>query len=34
VAGPLDSLWFAHQMVRHTAYHLGQVNYLHLLLGL
>jgi uncharacterized damage-inducible protein DinB len=34
VTGPLNSLWFAHQMVRHTAYHLGQINYIHLLLGL
>ena len=24
--GPHDALWFAMQMVRHTAYHLGQVN--------
>lgn len=32
--GPLDSLWFAHQMVRHSAYHLGQIHYIHLLLGL
>lgn len=34
VTGPLDSLWFAHQMVRHSAYHLGQIHYIHLLLGL
>jgi uncharacterized damage-inducible protein DinB len=34
VTGPLDALWFAHQMVRHSAYHLGQINYIHLLLGL
>jgi uncharacterized damage-inducible protein DinB len=34
VAGPLDALWFAQQMVRHSAYHLGQINYIHLLLGL
>jgi uncharacterized damage-inducible protein DinB len=34
VAGPLDALWFAQQMVRHSAYHLGQVNvYLLLLEG-
>jgi hypothetical protein len=26
VTGPLDALWFAQQMVRHTAYHLGQMN--------
>jgi uncharacterized damage-inducible protein DinB len=26
VEGPLDSLWFAMQMVRHSAYHLGQMN--------
>lgn len=31
VEGPLDALWFALQIVRHTAYHLGQVN-LYLLL--
>jgi hypothetical protein len=24
--GPFDALWFALNMVRHTAYHLGQVN--------
>jgi uncharacterized damage-inducible protein DinB len=34
VKGPLDSLWFAHQIVRHSAYHLGQVNYILMLLGL
>jgi uncharacterized damage-inducible protein DinB len=34
VKGPLDALWFAHQIVRHSAYHLGQVNYILLLLGL
>jgi uncharacterized damage-inducible protein DinB len=34
VLGPLDTLWFAHQIVRHSAYHLGQVNvYLLLLEG-
>ena len=27
VEGPLDALWFAHQIVRHSAYHLGQVSY-------
>ena len=32
VEGPLDALWFAHQMVRHSAYHLGQLNYISLLL--
>lgn len=26
VEGPLDALWFALQVVRHTAYHLGQLN--------
>lgn len=26
VVGPLDGLWFALQAVRHTAYHLGQLN--------
>ena len=26
VEGPLDSLWFAMQVVRHSAYHLGQMN--------
>lgn len=26
VDGPLDCLWFAIQMVRHSAYHLGQLN--------
>jgi len=26
VEGPLDALWFALQAVRHTAYHLGQLN--------
>ena len=32
IQGPLDALWFAMQMVRHTAYHLGQLNlYLRLL---
>jgi uncharacterized damage-inducible protein DinB len=28
VEGPLDALWFAGQMVRHSAYHLGQINYI------
>jgi uncharacterized damage-inducible protein DinB len=28
VEGPLDALWFAQQMVRHSAYHLGQINYI------
>jgi uncharacterized damage-inducible protein DinB len=32
VEGPLDALWFAHQIVRHSAYHLGQINYILLLL--
>lgn len=32
VQGPLDALWFCHQIVRHTAYHLGQINYILLLL--
>jgi uncharacterized damage-inducible protein DinB len=31
VIGPLDGLWFAMQMVGHSAYHLGQIN-LYLLL--
>lgn len=26
IMGPLDALWFTQQMVRHTAYHLGQLN--------
>jgi uncharacterized damage-inducible protein DinB len=26
VEGPLDCLWFALQIVRHSAYHLGQMN--------
>jgi uncharacterized damage-inducible protein DinB len=26
VDGPLDAGWFALQMVRHSAYHLGQIN--------
>lgn len=32
VEGPLDGLWFAHQIVRHSAYHMGQIVYLLLLL--
>jgi hypothetical protein len=28
VEGSLDAIWFAHQIVRHSAYHLGQLNYL------
>jgi uncharacterized damage-inducible protein DinB len=28
VAGPLDAVWFALQIVRHSAYHLGQVSYI------
>jgi uncharacterized damage-inducible protein DinB len=28
VQGPLDVLWFAGQIVRHSAYHLGQINYI------
>ncbi|HZO89298.1 MAG TPA: DinB family protein [Chthonomonadaceae bacterium] len=32
VSGPLDVLWFAQQIVRHSAYHLGQINYILLLL--
>ena len=32
VSGPLDSLWFLEQMIRHSAYHLGQLWYLSLLL--
>jgi uncharacterized damage-inducible protein DinB len=33
--GPLDSLWFAMEMVRHAAYHLGQLNvYLLMLEGI
>jgi uncharacterized damage-inducible protein DinB len=32
VDGPLDALWFALQIVRHSAYHLGQVNVYLLLL--
>jgi uncharacterized damage-inducible protein DinB len=34
VEGPLDAGWFALQIVRHSAYHLGQINvYLLLLEG-
>ena len=32
VQGPLDALWFCNQIVRHSAYHLGQINYILLLL--
>ena len=32
VQGPLDAMWFAQQMVRHSAYHLGQINYILLLI--
>ena len=32
VQGPLDAMWFAQQIVRHSAYHLGQINYILLLL--
>ncbi|HEY3269336.1 MAG TPA: DinB family protein [Armatimonadota bacterium] len=32
VQGPLDTLWFAINMVRHTAYHVGQLNTYSLLL--
>ncbi len=31
VEGPLDGLWFCNQMVRHSAYHLGQIVYITLL---
>jgi uncharacterized damage-inducible protein DinB len=34
VTGSLDAIWFAQQIVRHSAYHLGQINYILLLLGL
>ena len=27
VSGPLNSFWFALQIVRHTAYHVGQISY-------
>jgi uncharacterized damage-inducible protein DinB len=30
--GPFDARWFAYNMVRHTAYHLGQINVYVLLL--
>ncbi len=33
VEGPLDALWFALQIGRHSAYHLGQVNVYLLLEG-
>lgn len=32
VEGPLDALWFARLMVSHSAYHVGQLNYISLLL--
>lgn len=32
VKGNQDALWFAMQMVRHSAYHLGQLNYIALML--
>lgn len=32
VEGPLTALWFLEQMIRHKAYHLGQLWYLTLLL--
>ena len=32
VEGPLDTVWFLEQMIRHKAYHLGQINYLSLML--
>ena len=28
VSGPLDAIWFALQIVRHSAYHLGQVSFI------
>jgi uncharacterized damage-inducible protein DinB len=31
---PLDALWFAQQMVRHAAYHLGQINLYLRLMGI
>jgi uncharacterized damage-inducible protein DinB len=34
IEGPLDALWFAQQMVRHTAYHLGQLNLYLRLMGI
>lgn len=30
--GPLDALWFARLMVSHSAYHVGQLNYISRLL--
>lgn len=33
IEGPLDALWFAMQMARHTAYHLGQLNFCLRLMG-
>jgi hypothetical protein len=32
VEGPLDALWFAGLMVSHSAYHVGQLNYISRLL--
>lgn len=32
VEGPLTTLWFVEQMIRHKAYHLGQLCYLSMLL--
>ncbi len=32
VEGPLDALWFLEQMIRHKAYHLGQLWYLRMLI--
>ncbi|HTE20770.1 MAG TPA: DinB family protein [Armatimonadota bacterium] len=32
VEGPLTALWFIEQMIRHKAYHLGQLWYLRMLL--
>ncbi len=34
IQGPLDALWFVQQMVRHTAYHLGQLNLYLRLMGI
>lgn len=34
IPGPLDGFWFAMQMVRHTAYHLGQINLYLRMLGI
>ncbi|HEY3414111.1 MAG TPA: DinB family protein [Armatimonadota bacterium] len=32
VKGHQDALWFAMQIVRHTAYHVGQLNYISLMI--